>query len=271
MRIDSSSCPQGSESSLTVYEQFIRDFRFRLADDDETKRRVYALRYEIYCEELCYEEPAERFDKVEKDEYDTRSLHCLIEHRQSGKAAGCMRLVLPDQRTSQVSGRLPIQSHGSQSLNHATLHPERLPDENICEVSRLAISRDFRKARHTETLAQNALRFSEQEIRCFPLILIGLFLATYALVGLTHRPHVFAMMEPRLAKLLSRSGFNFTKVGETIEFHGKRSAYYINQRNAEEEMNAELVPLYLYVQQQLGPQLKAAQARGYPALEPGTV
>lgn len=263
MRIDSSSCSLGSEPSLTIFEQFIKDFRFRLAVDEETKRRIYSLRYDIYCEELRYEEPTERLKKIEKDEYDERALHCLIEHRQSGKAAGCMRLVLPGEVASHASARLPLQTHGGNSLNHATLHPALLPDENICEVSRLAISRHFRKARHTETLEQDATSFSEQELRAFPLILIGLFLATYALVGLTHRPHVFAMMEPRLAKLLSRSGFNFTKVGETIEFHGKRSAYYINQRSAEEEMSSELIPLYLYVQQQLGPQLKAALAKGH--------
>lgn len=263
MRTDASSCITHEDASLTIFEKFIQDFRFKLADDEETKQRVFALRYEIYCEELRYEEPSELTQKIERDQYDDQSLHCLIEHRRSGKTAGCMRLVIPNKNDPD---RLPLQSYNEQCLTHASLHPDYLPTKNICEVSRLAISRTFRKPTRTAEPdnTENAT-FSAQEIRTFPLILIGLFLATYALVGLTGRPHVFAMMEPRLAKLLSRSGFNFTKVGETIEFHGKRSAYYINQKNAEEEMNDELVPLYLYVQQQLGPQLKAALSRGQAA------
>ena len=266
MRIDSSSCSPSGETRLTIFEQFIQDFRFRLADDEATRRRVYALRYEIYCEELRYEEPTQLVERVEKDCYDDQALHCLIEHRRSGKSAGCMRLVLPGDAMSRPSEKLPLQAYGGQSLNHAQFHPERLPIENTCEVSRLAISRHFRKPRSAKASPHEAMTtFSDQELRTFPLILTGLFLATYALVGLTHRPHVFAMMEHRLAKLLSRSGFNFTKVGETIEFHGKRSAYYINQRSAEEEMNSELAPLYLYVQQQLGPQLQAALAKGRAA------
>ncbi|QJQ96297.1 MULTISPECIES: hypothetical protein [Halomonadaceae] len=43
----------------------------------------------------------------------------------------------------------------------------------------------------------------------FSLIVIGLFLATYALVGLTERRHVFTMMEPVLPRLLGKSGFHF--------------------------------------------------------------
>lgn len=66
------------------------------------------------------------------------------------------------------------------------------------------------------------------------------------------------MMEARLPRLLSMSGLSFTRVGDTIDFHGRRSAYYIDQQRAEREMHPHLVPLYRHIQRTLAPQLPRA-------------
>jgi len=63
------------------------------------------------------------------------------------------------------------------------------------------------------------------------------------------------MMEPRLPRLLSMSGFHFTKVGDTIDFHGRRSAYCITREQAEAGMNRQLIPLYEHIRDQLEAQL----------------
>jgi len=52
------------------------------------------------------------------------------------------------------------------------------------------------------------------------------------------------------------SGFNFTKVGDSINFHGKRSAFYIDQHQAEKEIHAELLPLYRHIQNELESQME---------------
>lgn len=59
------------------------------------------------------------------------------------------------------------------------------------------------------------------------------------------------MMEPSLPRLLALTGFHFTKVGETINFHGLRSAYYINKQQAETGLKQTLLPLYLHIQKTL--------------------
>jgi N-acyl amino acid synthase of PEP-CTERM/exosortase system len=255
------------DSASQLLERFRTDFQFKLATSNNDKRRVFQLRHKVYCEELGYEEPADPDAKLEFDEYDSHSLHCLIEHRRSGQAAGCMRLVLPDDNEPSCEKRLPLQSYAGQSLTHETLHPARLDRDEICEISRLAIATPFRrkslKAELEDSVDNDIHQFTADEKKTFPVIVVGLFLATYALVGLTHRRHVFAMMEPRLPRLLAMSGFHFTQVGDSIDFHGKRSAFYIDQHRAEKEIHAELIPLYRHIQNELssqeGPTSKAGK------------
>ncbi|GAA0626278.1 PEP-CTERM/exosortase system-associated acyltransferase [Halomonas beimenensis] len=252
---------QAHKTSTYIFERFRDQFSFILAQDEETRRRIYRLRYDIYCEELGYEEPADPSRHLEQDEYDAHSIQCLIEHRQSGLAAGCMRLVLPEGPSDAGLPPLPLLQHCADSLNHDTLHPSRLRQEDVCEISRLAISPLFRRRstdEEIEDIVKTRYAFTEAERQTFPLIVVGLFLATYSMLGLARRPHAFAMMEPRLPRLLRMSGFYFTRVGESIDFHGKRSAFYIDQRQVEKDMNRELLPLYRHIQAELTPQMPAA-------------
>ncbi|TLF53014.1 PEP-CTERM/exosortase system-associated acyltransferase [Halomonas urmiana] len=253
--MNSFSPDENAESSTQLLERFRSGFRFILAQSKEEKKKIYRLRYDIYCDELGYEEPSDSREKLEYDEHDERSVHCLIEHRRSGKAAGCMRLVLPSPNDDCHDTRLPLQSYAGQSLTHENFHPALLNKKEICEVSRLAIHPSFRrrsiKDKGDAGTHSSREKFTQNEKKTFSVIVIGLFLATYALVGITYRRHVFAMMEPRLPRLLSMSGFHFTKVGDNINFHGKRSAFYIDQQQAEKEIHAELLPLYRHIQSEL--------------------
>ena len=56
--------------------------------------------------------------------------------------------------------------------------------------------------------------------------------------------NVFAMMEPFLPRLWSRSGFKFTKVGRDIDYHGLRAPYFVTTQSAVENMAPELRELY---------------------------
>ncbi|MFY0989731.1 PEP-CTERM/exosortase system-associated acyltransferase [Halomonas sp. C05BenzN] len=247
-----------------LLERFSREFSFRLAVEENEREKVFSLRHEVFLKELHYNMEEDSSHHLELDEYDDASIHCLIKHKRTNLPAGCLRLVIPSKSKADSHHLLPVEVHGGDSLDHKTFRPSHLPRERICEVSRLAISRDFRgktTSESTETATDNMMLFKEKEKQTFPLIVIGLFLCTYALVGLTGRHHVFAMMEPRLPRLLALSGFHFTKVGKTIDFHGKRNAFYIDHSKAEKEIHEELIPLYLHIQNELTPQLEAAMPR----------
>ncbi|MBR9904550.1 MAG: PEP-CTERM/exosortase system-associated acyltransferase [Gammaproteobacteria bacterium] len=258
-----------SNTLTDLFSSFNDDFIFSIALTETEKNRIYKLRHEVYCQEIGYH-PAQLTDKkTESDIHDSHSIHCLIEHRRSRLAAGCLRLVLPAPYGEGKMKRLPLQDFGEHTLPHEVLHPAKLPYESICEISRFAIARTFRhKAINHETLTPSAFdyQFTAQERKTFPLIVIALFLATYSLVGLMKKRHVFAMMEPRLPRLLSMSGFKFTKVGESIEMHGKRNAFYIDHSKAEKEMHEELMPFYLHIRKILEPQLEELLTKKVAAL-----
>ena len=70
--------------------------------------------------------------------------------------------------------------------------------------------------------------YSEQELRCFPFIAIGLYFSAASIViekGITHS---FVMMEPRLARSLRLVGIHFEQIGPTVNYHGQRAPYYID-------------------------------------------
>ncbi len=250
---------QTHRSAIDLFQSFKEDFIFKIAITDTEKNRIYTLRHEIYCQEIGYHPLEISYNNTERDIHDSHSIHCLIEHRRSGLAAGCLRLVLPAPHLEGINKRLPLQDFGEQNLPHESLHPAKLPYNSICEISRFAIARAFRhKAINNETLNPDDAKyqFTDKERKAFPLIVIALFLATYSLVGLMNKRHVFAMMEPRLPRLLSMSGFKFTKVGKPIEMHGTRNAFYIDHTKAEQEMHEDLMPMYLHIRRALAPQLE---------------
>ncbi|WP_372372947.1 PEP-CTERM/exosortase system-associated acyltransferase [Vreelandella venusta] len=254
---------QGSEfddksNHKGMIDKFIDEYHFFIANTDDQKRRAFQLRHDVFLKEFNYEMHEDEAHLYESDEYDNYSIHCLIEHKRSGILAGCVRLVMPFSGHTHSADQLPVQNQGEQLLNHATLTPFKLPPLETCEVSRLAISKNFRTRKSStpeEAADKEVVLFAQDEAKTFSLVALGLFLCTYSIVGLTNRRHVFAMMEPRLLRLLAISGFKFTKVSEPIVYHGTRHAYYIDYHVAKQEMSERLVPLYKHIAETLRPQI----------------
>ena len=74
----------------------------------------------------------------------------------------------------------------------------------------------------------NQQTYSEQELRCFPFIAVGLYFAAASVVMLNDIKHTYVMMEPRLARSMSFVGIKFHQLGPVVDYHGKRAPYYIN-------------------------------------------
>ncbi|MGK7950603.1 MAG: GNAT family N-acyltransferase [Xenococcaceae cyanobacterium] len=68
-------------SCLNITQHFDKYFQLIVANTAELKQEVFSIRYQVYCEELNFE-PAENFPNgLEKDIYDERSIHYLLQHR----------------------------------------------------------------------------------------------------------------------------------------------------------------------------------------------
>ena len=244
---------QIEEDSIT--ESFLRYFSVDLATTPAQKESVYKIRYRVYCEEFGYE-PADRFpNQIEYDAYDEYSLHCLITHISSGMPAGCVRLI--PATNNGLCGTLPFEKASQSRLDSLWDRRLRIERNTVCELSRLAVDRAFR--RRTGEMQSRFGRldvpdFSDEEQRYFGLIAIAGFLALTALTDpcLTGRTNMFAMMEPYLPRLLKRSGIIFQKIGEDIDYHGVRAPYHIERtQSAMEKVHPDLKELYQAIYQQI--------------------
>jgi N-acyl amino acid synthase of PEP-CTERM/exosortase system len=209
----------------------------------------------VYCEEFGYENPDDCPGRLESDDYDDRAVHALVMHRETGKAAACVRMVPTG---ADIPGdQLPFERFCGDSVDTAFVESLRLDRSTVCEISRLAVDGSFRRRGPQERLTRfghvEHMDFSTQERRTLPLIAVSAFLAATAITDQTGYTNVFAMMEPFLPRLMARSGIHFQRAGKDIEYHGNRAPYFTTTQSALETMNSHLRQLYDLIEQQLYP------------------
>lgn len=202
-----------------VYDSYF-DIRHDVSADAELLKQVLALRYQVYCVENDYEDANDHPDGFERDEYDARSIHSLLIHRASGAVAGTVRMILPDPNAPH--GSLPIDLVCEQAALRDDLI---LPRESVAEVSRFAVSKQFRRrledASTPSGVGPNWVEHRSAQRRV-PHISLGL---AQALVcngfrfGITH---LVAVMEPSLLRMYDHLGVHWTKLGPKVRFHGMR-------------------------------------------------
>jgi len=234
----------------TTFHHF---FKLVMADTAALRDEVYRIRYQVYCQELHYEDAKAFPDGLEHDIYDARSRHCLLLHRDTDTYAGCVRLVFNDNR--DPNRVLPFEQFCANSLHRDDLNPGVLDRSSFGEISRLAVPANFR--RRKKDLESPVGEISEpspedsEDKRQFPSIALGLYLAA-ASIGLdAGLEGVFAMMEPRLARHLMRFGIQFQQIGDVVNYHGPRAAFYINRNMLFRKLRPELLELLDAVQSDL--------------------
>lgn len=232
----------------SLFMDFASYFDLSIAMTPEERARVYEVRYHVYCEEFGYE-PVERFrDGRETDDYDAKSLHCLVTHRATQRPAGCVRLVLVE-----GDDHMPMEDHAAEAIDAAFMQRFAAERAGICEISRLAVDGEFRRRRgerETRFGATETFQFAEREKRTFPLIAVSLFLASAAAADILGRKHLFAIMEPFLPTILRRTGVKFERIGEDFDFRGVRAPYYANIDDLIREAPDELRLCFEVVKQQ---------------------
>lgn len=239
-----------SNDAKHISEHFSKYLKPQVAVSENLKHEVFRLRHNVYCEELHFEDIKPNHEEF--DEFDSHSIHCFIRHVASTQMAGTVRLITSD----SAEQLLPIEKFCMHAIQDQTLNPKNFPRENICEFSRLAVPAMFRKRSVDKfagaaTGAIDETTFSANELRCFPYIAICLYMAAAAMAFHTNRLHAFVMMEPRLARSLSFVGIHFKQLGEPIEYHGKRAAYYINSDMFRKNISSGYIKLMKSIEKEL--------------------
>lgn len=221
---------EGSVTESGVAENinsiFNSAFEVELATTTKAINEVLEVRYQVYCIDRPFEDPNCFKDKRERDAYDVRSVHALIRHRITKDSAAAVRLVLADK--NQPDAEFPMEGPCLHRMSPAAQQAlAAIPRHQVAEMSRLAVSREFRR-RVNESESPSGI--SEQATytdtdggqRALPYISLGLFAAIVKMSVKHGITHWLAVMEPTLLRLLKRYGISFEHVGATVEYHGRR-------------------------------------------------
>lgn len=208
---------------------FHRYFRAVAAGSEELKNEVFRIRYDVYCDELRFEDPAKFPDKREIDPYDQFSLHCLLYHKGSDAYAGCVRLVQVD--PERPGDPLPFE-HLCRDTMYRDVLDRLVPDRTkVAEISRLAVRSTFRRRKGESSVPVGIIEERKRGLGGMrtPWIALGLYLSAAAMGLIKGLDGVFALMEPRLARRLGSYGIKFVQVGDPVEHRGQRAPFFISR------------------------------------------
>ena len=212
---------------MSIIEAFNDYFEIIPANTDALKQEVYKLRYQVYCLEKGFLEP--RANGLEYDEYDTRSSHYLIRHRETDCYMATTRLVLPDKQDLQKL--FPMEAY-NQIDNVERLKTIRRA--NLAELSRFCVSKQFRRRAHErDLLVTNDVdesRYSPREKASSAHLTLALFACAIRMSSEHNIHYWYAIMEPALKRVFSTLGVHFVEMGPpatSVHYYGIRSPYTI--------------------------------------------
>ena len=209
-------------------------FEIILADTQEARNKHYNIRYQVYCEELNYEDPTQFPDKLEYDEWDPKddldqcSVPFLIRLKHSKQWIGAMRIV-------HYNGySLPLED---------TCSLEQKTNTHSIEISRLCLIKEIRKP-HTQnsyginetdkTYCSPSFDQNNSQVKQFysspeakVSIIWGLLNAAYQYSDFNNIKNWYLLSSKALARIIKRQGFNIEKVGPNCQHRGQRSPYCI--------------------------------------------
>lgn len=205
-----------SQRLAALYDRYLEVIP---ANTPELLDAAHALRYQVYCVEHAFEDPAQQINERERDRYDAHSVHAVLIYRSTDHVVGCVRLILPS--VEHGVSTLPIRELLSGEVRERL---DRCDPDRTAEISRYAVSKMFRR-REGESLYPDvhfdALAAADAR-RLVPHLSLGLIRGVGRLASEHGITTVCAAMAPALIRLLERFGLAFEPLGPPIEYHGLR-------------------------------------------------
>ena len=236
-------------------------------------------RYLVFCEELGRVDATGIFSSrghpIETDHYDANSRHFIARHKRTGVIAGFMRIIMPNEHGLNVAQRYIIE----RPLPYASA-----TDDNIGEISRLAVTRNFRRrpsdkgkpiqgdpesemTLKTESPLQHQPGDAESEMALktegprhhHPELVLGMYREVYQLCRQTGLGYCMAAMDNLFSRLLTRLGFPFVAVGPlNTSVTPARRVYVISATEMERTLGAREDAILQFMQAQIDTNTKPA-------------
>lgn len=210
------------------------EFLFSPVSSAEKLEELYRLRYQVYCKECSFIADKEYPQQSEKDKYDPYSMQFAAEDKSG--VIGTIRLIFD----SDLG--FPLEEHCEETL---LIDKKNLPRRELAEVSRLVISKEYRRRRgdmlyYTPefygSLDVQASSGLAQRIR--PMV-FGLYREVYQESKRRGIKYWYAVMEESLWTLLKIHGFVFHPIGDEVDFYGKVRPYLASVEEVEQCINSK--------------------------------
>lgn len=212
---------------------FKRLFDFKLADTPALKAEAHRIRFQVFCVEQGFEDPANFSTGMERDSFDDFAEHAVLIYKPTEQVVGTVRVVFPREEEWQSS--FPIQSAYGDS--------QTLQDPAFVmrsgEISRFSFSSQLMKDMRAH--AENDLGLSADEKarlnRVMAMASVGLIGGAYELLLKKGRLDYCAAMTPALLRAcLGRQRVPYERICEDRVYHGVRTAFRGNILEAYDNM-----------------------------------
>jgi N-acyl amino acid synthase of PEP-CTERM/exosortase system len=217
-----------------------RYFRFARVPRGAGLETAFRIRYQVYCVERQFLPEADYPDQVETDEFDGDSVHAVATHL-SGEPAGTARLVLSSPRGFPAARHCVFDEPFGYLAE--TGHPALV---HFAEVSRLAISKAFRRRRNDglygapprtdPAIGPDQVVIPFAPPRNTPEIMIGLWRVLYQESKRRDIRHWILAMERGLLLMVKRMGFDCLPVGPEVDYYGPVRPYIVSIEALEQRL-----------------------------------
>ena len=198
-------------------------FEVFLADTRESKEIHYSIRYQVYCEEMGFENKDDFPKEQEFDNHDQHSAHFIVRHKRTGQWVGALRLIF------QNGQPLPIEQYCSlqEQIGKNTV-------KQSAELSRLCVVKELRRGfvdidpphgiedereAMKETYKVRSLHNHKKINRS---IIWGLLNAATVYCYSNNIRNWYFITTTALAKVLRKDGFKMLNIGEPCYHNGER-------------------------------------------------
>jgi len=247
-----------SLTDLTVSEGYRRYFTVVPALTGDLRTRNYRLRHQVYCRELGFE-PV-RPDDLEYDEFDSRSLHCLVQSTASGQDVGCARLILLDPQ--QPAELLPVEIACAATIDRSLVAAMAGERSQIAEISRLAVIGSYRRRQGEQDrpISISEADFGTGDRPRQPYLALAVYLSLIAFARQYGLRTLLVLTEHRLATNLARLGVNLRQIGQPVDHRGTRIPSLLVVEQVIDGMGVPLRALFELISHELCEGIQAAGA-----------
>ena len=213
-------------------------------DQDKILPEIFGLRYQVYVNEWGFETPDDHPKGLEYDEFDDYSVHIYARSNDDSPVIGTVRMILNSPLGFPVERYFDIKEL-----------PASIDRDKISEISRLAVSKEFRR-REIDLKIFGAKQSDAKQIphyidngqdfrrHCEHELIRGLYITLYRDSKLRGLTHWYAVMAKGLFIILKRWKINFEQIGPAKDYHGIRAPYLVNIEDFERSLEKGNPALY---------------------------